>query len=237
MLFVHEVHRVVGEHERRFEAAYRDELMPRLGEAGGARLLWYLHHAHGTGPAYQVITVTGVEDGAAWETLEERMAPDGDLHDWATLVDSMRHGLSSKILRPVPWSPLEEVDLADVPTDGREHDLALFMEDTAWPYRGGLDAYLDKAGSLYLDTLRQAEEAGRGMLRLEAAFSPAFGTGVHREVVLWQRILRPDALAPLFGTEVPDEYRGPGTWMHDALSVRDQWESRLLRTAPWSPLP
>jgi hypothetical protein len=24
--------------------------------------------------------------------------------------------------------------------------------------------------------------------------------------------------------------------MHDALAVRDQWESRLLRSAAWSPL-
>jgi hypothetical protein len=30
--------------------------------------------------------------------------------------------------------------------------------------------------------------------------------------------------------------KGPGTWMHDALDVRDDWESRLLRSAPWSPL-
>jgi len=28
----------------------------------------------------------------------------------------------------------------------------------------------------------------------------------------------------------------PGTFMHDALEVRDQWESRLLRTSSWSPL-
>jgi hypothetical protein len=36
--------------------------------------------------------------------------------------------------------------------------------------------------------------------------------------------------------EVPAERRGPGTWMNDALAYRDQWESRLLRTAAWSPL-
>jgi hypothetical protein len=31
--------------------------------------------------------------------------------------------------------------------------------------------------------------------------------------------------------------RAPGTWMHDALSLRDRWESKLLRTATWSPFP
>jgi hypothetical protein len=29
--------------------------------------------------------------------------------------------------------------------------------------------------------------------------------------------------------------KGPGTWMHDALEVRDDWESRLLRSTTWSP--
>ena len=36
--------------------------------------------------------------------------------------------------------------------------------------------------------------------------------------------------------QVPAEHRAPGTWMHDALDVRDDWESRMLRTADWSPL-
>ena len=39
------------------------------------------------------------------------------------------------------------------------------------------------------------------------------------------------------GLEPPHpEYRAPGTWMHDALDVRDDWESKLLRTTAWSPL-
>ena len=29
----------------------------------------------------------------------------------------------------------------------------------------------------------------------------------------------------------------PGTWMNDALALRDPWESRLLRTTRWLPLP
>jgi hypothetical protein len=35
--------------------------------------------------------------------------------------------------------------------------------------------------------------------------------------------------------EVPPERRAPGTYMDTALDYRDQWESCLLRTAPWSP--
>lgn len=236
MLFVHELHRVVGPHDQDFEAAYRDGWMPALGEGDDARLLWFLHHAHGTGPAYQVVTVTAVRDGAAWEALGRRVAPGGDLHDWWAGVDAMRHDVAAKVLRPVEWSPLH-VDLAAVPVSGADHDQALFMEDTAWPHRGRYDDYLRQAGTQYVATLQAAEEAGRSLLRLEAAFTPAFGTGTAREVVLWQRVVRPELVVGLLARDVPEEHRRPGTWMHDALDVRDRWESRLLRTAPWSPLP
>jgi hypothetical protein len=51
-----------------------------------------------------------------------------------------------------------------------------------------------------------------------------------------QRILQPEALLNLLQTEIPADYRAPGTWMYDALYLRDQWTSRLLRTSSWSPL-
>jgi hypothetical protein len=40
----------------------------------------------------------------------------------------------------------------------------------------------------------------------------------------------------MLGHDLPPEASAPGTWLHDALEVRDQWESRLLRSAAWSPL-
>src|SRR6185436_2387911 len=159
----------------------------------------------------------------------------GDLREWARTVDALRYDLQAKVLQPVPWSPLQEVDLATVPTSG-EREKHVFMEDTAWPFRGRLDDYLERAGTLYVDTLARSAAAGRAILELVGAFQPVFGTGRHREVVLWQRVARNDALVPLLTREVPAEHRAPGTWMHDALGLRDQWESRLLRTAAWSPL-
>jgi hypothetical protein len=110
------------------------------------------------------------------------------------------------------------------------------MEDTAWPHPGRRDDYLARAEELYVPTLTRAAEAGHGLLELVAAFTPLFGAGRASEVVLWQRVSRPDLLMPLLQREVPRAFAGPGTWMHDALEVRDRWESRLLRVAPWSPL-
>ena len=44
------------------------------------------------------------------------------------------------------------------------------------------------------------------------------------------------ALVRLLTTDMPEEMARPGNWMHDALEFRDQWRSKLLRTASWSPL-
>ena len=91
MLFVHEVHSVVGTGAARFEDAYRDGWMPLLAEGSEARLLWYFDHAHGSGPAYRVVTITAVQDGAAWLRLADRMAR-GDLQSWARHLDGLQHG-------------------------------------------------------------------------------------------------------------------------------------------------
>jgi hypothetical protein len=234
MLFLHEVHQVVGAREEEFEAAYRDGWMPALAEGDDARLLYFLHHAHGTGRAYNVVTLTAVRDGAAWERLASRLHG-GDLHRWAREVDKLRHRVQAKALVPVPWSPLQEVELSSVPT-GAHHELTLFMEDTAWPHEGMLDDYLEAARTRYAPMLAEGRRAGRSLLELQAVLRPAWGTGRWREVVLWQKVVEPKGITPLVTTGVPAEFRAPGTWMHDALEVRDDWESKLLRTTAWSPL-
>ncbi len=60
MLFLHEVHEVKGAAEEEFESAFRDEWMPTLAKSADARLLWFCHHAHGSGPAYNVVTITAL---------------------------------------------------------------------------------------------------------------------------------------------------------------------------------
>ena len=74
------------------------------------------------------------------------------------------------------------------------------------------------------------------MLEVQSFLHTAFGTGQRAEVVLWQRITNYDRLWNLFAADMPKEAKAPGTWMNDALVVRDDWRSRLLRTARWSPL-
>jgi hypothetical protein len=234
MLFLHEIHEVVGAREDAFEAAIRDVWLPALAQSDDARLLYFLHHAHGSGPSYQVVTLTALRDGAAWERLAQRVAA-GDLAAWVRDLDALRHDVSAKLLTPLPWSPWQELALTDVPTDAVLHEPTLFMEDTVWPFEGRLEEYVERSGAHYAQEIARAGEAGRALLRIEAALRPVFGSHRRREIVLWQKLVEPRGLTPLLSREVPPAYKAPGTWMHDALALRDRWQSKLLRSARWSP--
>jgi hypothetical protein len=233
MLLLHEVHTVAGKKEDEFEAAYREGWMPTLAKEDDARLLYFLRLAHGTGRAYHTVTITALRDGTAYERLATRVQR-GDLRSWAADLDGLRHEVAGKLMLPVDWSPMQDLDLTTVPADGREHEGALYMEDSAWPHEAMLDTYLEKARTHYAPSLE--EKTARSLLTLLGVFQAALGAPRRREVVLWQRVDFPERLPALFTRELPAHVKGPGTWMHDALEVRDDWESRLLRSAPWSPL-
>ncbi len=233
MLLLHEVHTVAGLHEDEFEDAFRAGWMNALADDKDARLLYYLKLAHGTGRAYHHTSITALADGAAYERLAKRVQS-GDLRSWAAAVDGMRHEVKGKLLLPLDWAPMHDLDLATVPTDGREHEPVLYMEDSAWPHEAMLDTYLEKARTHYAPSLEQRSE--RSLLTLLGVFQAALGAPRRREVILWQRVDFPERLPGLFTRELPGHVKGPGTWMHDALEVRDDWESRLLRSSAWSPL-
>ena len=233
MLFLHETHKVVGAREDDFEAAYRDGWMPTLAEDGrrstslvhqpGSRLGFVLQRRHD----YRDRRRRGL--GAPGPPIQS-----GDLQPWTRELDSLRHDVTGKILLPVDWSPLQEVDLAAVPTDGATHPLSLFMEDTGWP-DAPLDDYIRSWDEIYYRPLSKTSQ----ILDIQACFQVAHGSYRRREAMLWQKISPANdyaTLVHLLTTDIPPEHRGPGTYMFEALRYRDQWESRLLRTSAWSPL-
>ena len=188
----------------------------------------------GSGPAYQVVTITGVAGGGAWETLARRMIS-GDLGDLVAELDSCRYAVQGKLLVPVPWSALQEVRLGEVPTDGREHDLSIFMQDTGWP-DAPLDDYIEMWDTEYWQHMRQTPP-DRRLLDVQACFRVSHGTGVRPEAILLQKVVNTSILGGLLTrAEKPDPTTWPGSYMHRSLDVRDQWESKLLRTSRWSPL-
>ena len=85
------------------------------------------------------------------------------------------------------------------------------------------------------EEMRQRKAEGAGMLEIQASFRTRFGSHLRREIVLWQKITSNKGLLGLLTHEVPERFKQPGLWMHDALAVRDRWQSKLLRTSAWSP--
>jgi hypothetical protein len=234
VLFLHETHRVMGRHAAAFEALARDQWMGALARDDDTRLLWYLNHAMGSGPAYEVVTVTALSGGAAWEALGRRMR-EGDLADLAGTFDSYRHEVEGKLLLPVYWSALQEVDLATVPTEPVTHDLSLYMQDTGWP-DAPLDEYIELWDHDYWQIMRQTPPE-RKLLDIQACFQVAHGSGIRPEAILMQKIVNFDTLGRLLtSVEEHDPTTWPGTYMAKGLEIRDQWESKLLRTSDWSPL-
>ena len=126
-----------------------------------------------------------------------------------------------------PWSPLQQVDLG-APAPAVDAP-SLFLHDTGWPYPGKLDAYVGALGSVFYP-----QTARYKMIRVEACWTTAPGTGRHHEVLLLQRVLDWPAYSQMLtGGERPSR---PGDWMVEGLKYRDRWESKLLRPATWSPL-
>ena len=233
MLFVHQVHQVVGTEAERFEEAFREGWMESLAKGSDARLLWYFDLAHGSGLAYRVVTVTAVEDGAAWERLAEQLAW-GDLRSWARHLDGLQHGSTGRVLTTLPWSP-PPVALADVPTEPIEREPVMYMEDTMWPFPGKLREYIVAAGAHYRPALEA--EGSRMQMHIELALQTVLGAGRSPEVTLLQQLSSMPRLLQLLTHDLTPQVVGEGSWMHEALALRDQWRSKLLRTAPWSPLP
>jgi len=230
VLFIEETHAAVGARVDELEALYREAWMPMLGRSDDARLLWYLHLAHGSSLSYRVVTVTAVRDGAAWERLSAEVTR-GRLSEWARQVDRCRHEVQGRILMDLSCSPFH-LELSEIPTEPDEGQPSIYMQDTMWPRRGRADDYEAALASVYLPLL----DRPGAQLSVEGAFRTAPGGGRHPEVVLMQKVQDLDSLTRLLSEELPPAMEEPGSWMHDALAYRERWRSRLLRTAEWSPV-
>jgi len=226
MLFLHETHEIIGGKMADFDAALRDVWRPLIEADGKARVLWHWHLTHGTGISYQAVTITALSDWAAWAAIVGRMRDDAGWRRWWELCSNLRRDVVGKFLLPTSWSPLQTVDFSStIPSDAPP---SLYLHDTGWPHSGKLEAYVEALGNVFYPQTRRSR-----MIQVEACWTTCPGTGRHHEVVLLQRILDWPAFSRLLteGERVPQ----PGEWMIEGLKYRDRWESKLLRTAAWSP--
>ena len=203
--------------------------MPILAKEDDARLLWYANHAHGSGLAYNVVTITAIVDGAAWERLARRRS--GGSQGWIRELDRLRHDVTGKILLPVDWSPMQDDRLGDRAHRRCDPPPTLFMEDTGWPY-SPLDDYI-RCGTRSTTGCSPSPAVGMRILDIQACFQVAHGSYRRREAVLWQKIDDANNYAALVRLLFRNCARAPGPrqlYVRGA-EYRDQWESRLLRTS------
>jgi hypothetical protein len=227
MIYLHEIHEVLGGKMEEFGDAMRTQWRPLLEDGGHAKLLWYWHLTHGTGPSYQAVSISAVRDWAAWGELVARAASDARWKEWQRRAWTLRRELTTKLLLPTSWSPLA-VDLS-VETPAREVETpGLYLHDTGWPFSGKLDEYVEALGSIFYPQTKNAR-----MISVSACWTVAPGTGRHHEVVLLQRIEDWEQFSRLLTRGEHGAQRGG--WMEAGLRYRDRWESKLLRCAPWSP--
>jgi hypothetical protein len=227
MIFLHEVHEIVGGKMDEFGDAVRTTWRPLIEERGDARLLWFWHLTHGTGASYQAVSVTAVRDWQTWGALASRSQTDPSFRDWHRRAGTLRREVTAKLLLPVAWSPLQEVDLA-APASEPEAAPAMYLHDTGWPFPGKLEEYVEALGSIFYPQTRRS-----GMISVAACWTVAPGTGRHDEVVLLQRIDDWEQFSRLLTRGEQGAQRGG--WMEEGLRYRDRWESKLLRSAGWSP--
>jgi hypothetical protein len=228
MIFLHELHDVAGGKMDEFTDAVRREWRPLIEERPGARLLWFWHVTHGTGPSYQAVSITAVRDWATWGALVDQFATDARFRDWQHRAWGLRREVTAKLLLSAPWSPLHDVDLDGRATDREVDTPTIYLHDTGWPYPGKLEEYVSALGSVFHPQTQRSR-----MISIAACWKVAPGTGRHHEVVILQRIEDWDRFSRLLTHGEQGAQRGG--WMEEGLRYRERWESKLLRCVPWSP--
>jgi hypothetical protein len=235
MLFLHETHEIIPAKGAEFAAAYRDGWMQALAKGTDARLLWYWEQAVGTSHSGGVITITAVKDGAALERLLGRLE-NGDLAPWLRSVDELRYNVTGQVLLATEWSETDEFDLTTVPTGAEDwHSTGLYGYDVVWP--PSLDNYIREAGRHWYKPLTDGTAKIRINIAMPGFFQVGEGTGRRPEVHLVQKRLEPttNIVEKMLGSDYRPQDKNPDTWFMRGLAVRDQWESRMLRYARWSP--
>jgi hypothetical protein len=221
LLYIHDVHAIIGEREYEYEDTIRDEYSAAIAD-DDTRLLWYLTSPHGAGDAYHSVTMTVARDGEAWSRLAERQRH-GDLADLITRLESMRYGLISSLLVPTKWSPLGDIEPTAVPS-GVDRELALFRQDT----------FTGAAIHERLESAWPATTTSNDVLTCVAGFRPALDpTG--STVVVMYRVAPQEQLQPVFNHD-SGWTDWPGSLVPE-LPEGVEISSRYLRTVPWTPMP
>jgi len=222
---LHQVHKLGAHSPDDFEGLWRDQMMGAFVQHSGIRLLWY---AKLTDPALrgeEAITMIGLRDV---DSLA-RFCAASEMEDLASQfaeVQSCRSAVETRLLKPLRHNNLQP-DFDAIPTNVEQHETFNYMHDFVPPRIGQRRAYEDAMVRIY------GGESFTSAVALWAGMETVAGP-IPEEINI-SRIQSPEVLLSVLTNDAPRESRRPGTWLYDALALRDRWTTRLVRCTNWSP--
>ena len=231
MIFLEEIHEVIGGKMEQFSESMRDRWKPLIERDDLARVLWFWDLTMMTSLSYTAVSITAVRDWPSWGTLVNRMVSDRKWKKWNHDVCEYRRDVVSKMLLPNPLSPLQEVDFATVGTAPDDGTPGLYILDTGWPYLGKTEEYIEALHKIYQAQLAAIQPP---VITVVAGWRTCPGGGRWHEAIVLSKIHNWELLSQIIPYGVPPSR--PEDWMNAGLKYRDRWESKLLRTEPCSPL-
>jgi len=230
MFFVHEIHALDPEGAEEFEATFRDAWLSTVAGDSDSRVVWAVRSLPSAISFPEIITLTAVTDGAAMERFGTRMR-NGDLAAGTRELDRFRVDHTIRVLAPLEEFNPYTVELDSLPVVRDDAPTELYIHDFVIP-RLGMQRIYEV----------QMRESFMKMLEIEAVpmttwggFETVAGGGLTPESLMLTHVNNGLALAQLVVHGNPRVRAEPGTWMADALALRDTWVSRLVRSLPWSP--
>ncbi|HEY6533353.1 MAG TPA: hypothetical protein VIY72_13680 [Acidimicrobiales bacterium] len=232
MYYVHEVHDLQGGSEAAAEDALRTIWAPAIALEPDTRLVWCARSMPGAASYPELVTLTAVADAGALERFSSRLR-DGDLGDADRQVSEHREGVVRRIVAPMIFDPLE-FDLAAIPshpTDNGRESFA-YIHDFVPPRHGMQRPYEIAMRDVFSKMMESPDVKNVSWAGLETVA----GGGPTPESIMITKVMSADAGTRMLTAMLTAEHVTPGSWLYDALKLRDTWTSRLLRSVAWSPL-
>lgn len=230
MRYLHHVLRVPPAARAAFLARLRDDWLPAVARGNDARLAWVASSMDLAVRADEICTITVLRDDAALAGFAERVRT-GDLAALAAEVTGATTSMETRMLAPLRYNRFE-FDLDAIPAEPVEAPTTSYMHDFVPPVIGQNRGYEDLMEARYM-ALSDTELSN---IVLRGSFETVAGGGPMPEHFNLSEIRITAGLVQLLAYEIPREYKAMGTWMWEALGVRDRWTTRLVRSATWSPV-
>jgi hypothetical protein len=227
MLYLHQIHELEPGTQSAFEAFVRDDWLPVVNAHDGAHFAWYGTSTSVARFADEAITIVAFDDATAFDRFagaERASAASKSLRE-------RRSSVQTRLLQPIDYDPWTAAD-TKIPDGPQEGDAVAYMHDFVPPVIGQMRGYIDMMRERYM-ALSSQELSG---VVLRTSWQTVSGGGRMPEMFNLSEIRDVDALVALIAHEIPREYKQMGTWMWEALATRDQWTTRLARSATWSPV-